>query len=89
MAAKHFNWKLFIVIVLSLVVLGATATGLRSYQKTIRVTEALQLGQEAHKEGRWLEAAQYLGQYISVHRAEVPVVLMYADAQLNRQPVSA
>lgn len=86
MAKRYFNWKLAIVLLLGLVVLGATAVGLRWWQRSRRAEDALPRGREAYKQQRWEEAATYLGRYLAISRGDVGVLLKYADALLNIRP---
>ena len=87
MAKRYFNWKLIIVLLIGLVVLGMTAYGLRQWQKSRRVEQGLVLGNKAYSEHKWEEAAKNLGRYLSVAGNDVPVLLKYAEAQLNIRPV--
>jgi len=86
MAKRYFNWKLAIVLVLGFVVLGATAVGLRQWQRSRRAVNALPAGLEAYKQQRWEKAASNLGRYLAVNRGDVNALLKYADAQLNIRP---
>jgi len=87
MPRRYFNWKLAIVLVLGLVVLGVSAFGLRRFQRTGRAEKGLELGNKAYNEHRWEQAAQNLGRHLAVEREDVPVLLKYADAQLKIRPV--
>ena len=86
MPGRYFNWKLAIVLVMGLVVLGATTFGLRQWRRTNRAERGLVLGNEAYDEHRWEEAAENLGRYIAMEREDVPVLLKYADAHLKIRP---
>jgi len=86
MAKRYFNWKLAIVLLMGFVVLGATAVGLRRWQKSRRAENALPAGLEAYSQQRWEEAASNLGRYLGVNRGDVNVLLKYAEAQLNIRP---
>jgi len=86
MPGRYFNWKLAIVLVISLVVLGVSAFGLRKWRRTNRVEQDFILGNKAYNEHRWEEAAEYLGSYIALERDDVPILLKYADAQLKIRP---
>jgi len=86
MPGRYFNWKLAIVLVISLVVLGVSAFGLRKWRRTNRVEQDFILGNKAYNEHRWEEAAQYLGSYIALERDDVAILLKYADAQLKIRP---
>jgi predicted Zn-dependent protease len=84
---KYFNWKLAVVLVIGFVVLGVTAYGLRQWQRGRRADRGLVLGNKAYNEHKWEEAARNLGRYLAVARDDVPVLLKYADAQLNIRPL--
>ena len=87
MPGRYFNWKLAIVLVIGLVVLAATAFGLRQWQRTNRAEQGLSLGNKAYEEERWEEAASQLGRYISIQRENVEALLKYAQANLNIRPL--
>ncbi|MCJ7676032.1 MAG: tetratricopeptide repeat protein, partial [Sedimentisphaerales bacterium] len=89
MAKRYFNWKLAIVLLMGVVVLGVTAVGLRKWQRSRRAEHALPTGLEAYKEQRWEEAASNLGRYLGLNRGDVNVLLKYAEAQLNIRPRKA
>jgi tetratricopeptide (TPR) repeat protein len=86
MPKRYFNWKLAIVLLIGLVVLGVTAFGLRRWQKRGRAEEGLALGNKAYDEHRWEEAASNLGRYLGVNQNDVPILLKYADAHLKIRP---
>jgi len=86
MPRRYFNWKLAIVLVISLVVLGISAFGLRRWRRTNRAEQDFTLGNKAYNEHRWEDAAEYLGSYIALERDDVPIMLKYADAQLKIKP---
>lgn len=86
MHGRYFNWKLAIVLVMGVVVLGATAFGLRQWRRTSRAEQGLILGNAAYEEHRWEEAAENLGRHIAVEQNDVPSLLKYADAQLKIRP---
>jgi cellulose synthase operon protein C len=87
MARRYFNWKLVIILLIGLVVLGVTAFGLRHWQRSRRADQGLILGNRAYDEHNWKEAAENLGRYIAVVQDDVPALLKYADAQLNIRPL--
>jgi len=87
MARRHFNWKLLIVLVIAIAILGVTAFALRKWQRSHRAYAGLELGNKAYDEGVWEEAAKNLGRYLAVERDDVPALLKYADAQLNIRPL--
>jgi len=86
MPGRYFNWKLAIVLVISLVVLGVSAFGLRQWRRSNRAEKDLILGDKAYDEKRWEDAALHLGSYIALERADVSALLKYADAQLKIRP---
>ena len=86
MAKRYFNWKLAIVLLLTVGVLGATFVGLRLWHRANRAEVGLEKGEQAMKEGRWEDAASHLGSYISVNQDDVDLLLKYAEAHLNIRP---
>ena len=86
MPRMYFNWKLAFVLVISVVVVGATAFGLRKWQRSNRAVKSLELGIKAYDAQNWNDAAKHLGTYIAVEAEDVPILLKYAQAQLNRRP---
>jgi tetratricopeptide (TPR) repeat protein len=89
MAKRYFNWKLAVVLVIGLVVLGVASFALRQWQRSTRAERALILGQKAYDEDKWREAASDLGRYLALHQNDVPVLLKYADAQLKVRPTKS
>ncbi|MHC4603316.1 MAG: tetratricopeptide repeat protein [Planctomycetota bacterium] len=89
MPRRYFNWKLAIVLLIGLVVLGATAFGLRQWRRSTRAERGLDLGNKAYEEHRYEEAASQLGRYLAVERDDMPILLKYADAQLNIRPLKS
>lgn len=87
MPRRYFNWKLAIVLLIGLVVLGAIAFGLRQWRRSSRAERGLILGNKAYNEHRYEEAASQWGRYLSVERTDVPILLKYADAHLNIRPL--
>ncbi|HUW19276.1 MAG TPA: tetratricopeptide repeat protein [Sedimentisphaerales bacterium] len=87
MKRRYFNWKLASVLVIGFFVLAVTAYGLRQWQKDRRAERGLVLGNKAYEEHRWEDAARYLGRYLAAVQDDVPVLLKYADAQLNIRPL--
>ncbi len=87
MARRYFNWKLALVLLLGLLVLGATGYGVRQWQRGRRAEQGLLLGNKAYDENRWEEAAKQLGRYLGVVQDDVPAMLKYAEAQLNIRPL--
>jgi len=86
MPRRYFNWKLAIVLVIGIGVLGVTAFGLRRWQRTNRAEQGLVLGNKAYDEQKWEQAATNLGRHLTVEPDDVPVLLKYADAQLKIRP---
>ncbi|MCK5269822.1 MAG: tetratricopeptide repeat protein, partial [Sedimentisphaerales bacterium] len=86
MAKRYFNWKLAIVLILTVGVLGVTFVGVRLWHRANRAEIGLEEGELAIKEGRWEDAARHLGSYISVTQDDVDILLKYAEAHLNIRP---
>lgn len=86
MARRYFDWKLVIVLVTGFIVLGATAAGLRQWQRGRRAEYGLEAGLKAYDSQRWEEAATNLGRHLAVEQDDVPILLKYADAQLRIWP---
>jgi len=87
MTGRYFNWKLVIVLLMGLVVLGTTAFVLRQWQRSRRAEQGLVLGNIAYDEHKWEEAANQLGRHLGVVQDDVPALLKYAEAQLNIRPL--
>ncbi len=87
MPRRYFNWKLAIVLLLSLIVLGVTTFGLRKWRKMNSAENALAKGNQAYSEPNWQDAASYFGRYLAVVQNDVPVLMKYAEAQLNIRPM--
>jgi tetratricopeptide (TPR) repeat protein len=86
MARLKVNWKFLIVIVLLLVVMGLTVIGLRGWNRTYRAKMGLTQGNAAFEQKKWNDAAQFFGQYLSVHSEDTAILLKYAQSQLNVTP---
>ena len=86
MPRRYFNWKLAIVLVIGISVLGVTALGLRRWQRTNRAEQGLVLGNKAYDEQKWEQAAANLGRHLAVEPDDVPALLKYAEAQLKIRP---
>ena len=86
MPRRYFNWKLAIVLVIGICVLGVTAFGLRQWQRANRAEQGLVLGNKAYDEQKWEQAAANLGRYLAVEQNDVPALLKYAEAQLKIRP---
>jgi tetratricopeptide (TPR) repeat protein len=89
MATRYFNWRLALILVIGAVVLVGTAYALHRWQKNTRADQALPLGERAYAQQDWEEAATQLGRYLAVNTDNVEVLLKYAEAQMNRRPVTA
>ena len=89
MPRRYFNWKLAIVLVIGIVVLGVTAFGLRQWRRSSRAERGLILGNKAYNEHRYEEAVPQLGRYLAVERTNVPILLKYADSHLNIRPLKS
>jgi len=87
MPGRYFNWKLAIVLFMSVVILGVSAFGLRQWRRSNRAEKGLILGNKAYDEQRWEDAAEHLGSYIALEQGDVSAILKYADAQLKIRPV--
>ena len=87
MAKRYFNWKLAIVLIISMAVLGVTAFGLRQWQRTNRADQGLILGNKAFDEQKWKEAAENLGRYLAIEQNDFPVLMKYAEALLKIRPL--
>jgi tetratricopeptide (TPR) repeat protein len=86
MPKRYFNWKLAIVLVIGIVVLGVTAFGLRQWQRTKRADRGLILGNKAYQQQDWDEAAKQLGRYLAVQQNDVPILMKYANSLLKIRP---
>ena len=89
MPARYFNWKLATVLLLSLAILGGGAFGLRQWHKSDRTEQGLVRGTEAYDAGRWEEAVEQLGYYVSAQQQDVSALLKYAEACMNIRPVKS
>ncbi len=87
MSARYFNWKLAIVLVITVCVLGVGAFWVRQIRKADRAERGLRLGNKAYQEHRWTEAADHLGAYLAVEQKDISALLKYADAHLNVRPI--
>jgi len=83
----YFNWKLVVVLLIAIFAVAVTAYSLRQWQRGRRAQKGLVLGNKAFEENHFQQAAKYLGQYISLVRDDVPVLIRYAQAQLNIRPL--
>ena len=87
MPRRYFNWKLAVVLLMGLVILGVTAFGLRQWRRSNRAGRGLEAGLKAYDENNWQDAAHNLGSYLAVERDDVPILLKYADAHLHIRPL--
>ena len=89
MAKRYFNWKLAIVLIIGLVIVAATAYGLRQWRRTNRADNALETGNKAYEQKKWQEAAENLGRYISINSNDISALLKYGNSQLNIRPLKS
>ncbi|HNS20218.1 MAG TPA: tetratricopeptide repeat protein [Sedimentisphaerales bacterium] len=88
MAKRYFNWKLAIVLVVAALVFAAAAVVLHRWQKNARAGQSLPQAQKAYEERRWDQAAELFGRYLGVDGQNREVLLKYAEAQINRRPIT-
>jgi tetratricopeptide (TPR) repeat protein len=88
MAARYFNWKLAIVLLVGVVVFAGAAFALREWRRSARAEEAQPLGNIAYERQDWDEAAAQFGRYLAVNGDDWEVLLKYAEAQLKRRPLT-
>ena len=50
---RYFNWKLAVVLIISLFVLGVGAFSLRQWHKSNRSQQGLVRGSKAYEQGQW------------------------------------
>ena len=89
MATRYFNWKLATVLVVALGVFSVAAYALHRWQVSTRAVQALPLGDAAYAGQDYDEAAIQYGKYVAVNMDDIEVLLKYADAQLQRRPVTS
>lgn len=82
----RINWKPLIVILLALTTIAVTGVSLRQYHRNKRSAIGYTEGLKAFEEGRWQDAAVYLGQYLSIHQQDVSILLKYAQSNIRIQP---
>jgi len=87
MSRRYFNWKLAVVLLIGLFIIGIAAYTLRQWQRGRRADMGLLRGNEAYSRKDWAEAAKHMGRHIAVRGNDVPVLLKYADAQLKIRPL--
>ena len=88
MAKRYFNWSLAIVLVVAVIVFAGAVFALHRWQRSSKAGQALPLGNEAYAQRNWDQAATQLGRYLAVNGSDVDALLKYAEAQLNRRPVT-
>ena len=86
MARVRINWKLIIVLIIAVVVLGAAAFGLRQWNRSQRSAKGLTDGLAAYEAKQWDLAANSLGKYLAVAGNDAEILNKYAEAQLKRRP---
>lgn len=86
MAKARVNWKLIIVLLIAVIIVGVTAVGLRKWFRARTLKGGYVLGKQAYEEKDWDAAAQKLGNYLSVQKDDVEILMLYADAQTKRRP---
>ena len=57
-------------------------------RRRTKAEQALPRGQTAFEAKQWDEAADQLGRYLAVNNQDVTVLIQYAEAQLNRRPIT-
>lgn len=82
----RINWKLLIVIVLAVTAVAVTGVLLRRYHRDKRAATGYALGLAAYHEGRWQDAAVYLGQYIAIRQDDIEILLKYARSNARIEP---
>jgi len=86
MGTRYFNWKLAIVLMVALAIFVGAAVTLHRWQRVNRAVQSLPLGEEAYARQDWDQAADQLGNYLTINRDDVERLVKYADAQLKRRP---
>ncbi|MHC4299296.1 MAG: tetratricopeptide repeat protein, partial [Planctomycetota bacterium] len=89
MSARYFNWKLAIVLVIGVAVLGVGAFSLRQWRVADKADRGLELGNKAYDEHRWEDAAENFGDYLAVEQDDTSVLLKYAESQLKIRPTKS
>lgn len=87
MARLKINWTFLIVILLSVLMMGLTVYGLRSWNRTYRAKVGFEQGCAAFEQKQWDKAVQYFGQYLSIHPTDTPTLLKYTHALMNIRPL--
>ena len=77
-----------VIVVAAMALVGAGLYGLRNYRKKEAVKKALASGLAAYEAREYTKAAGDLGRYLAGNAQDIPVLLKYANAQMNRRPQS-
>ncbi len=88
---NRVNWKLILVVLISFIIFGVTAIVLRKLNRSNKAQVGLEKGTQAFEEGRWDQAAEFLGHYITKapdNIEKIPILMNYAESQMNRIPIS-
>lgn len=88
MTKLRINYKLIIVLIIGLAILAGSAIGLRKWFQTQTISTGYSQGKAAYQKQQWDEAATQLGNYLAVRKDDAEILMMYADAQLKRRPIS-
>ena len=86
MATRYFNWKLATVLMVAAAIFIVAVYTLHRWQRVNRAVQSRPSGEAAYARQDWDEAAMQLGNFLTVHRDDVEVLVKYADAQLKRRP---
>ena len=85
----RINWKLLLIVVAALVVLGAGLVVARYVRKEIIASRGLAAGQAGFQKGDWKEAATNLRDYLERFPDNPEVLGQYAQANLLVRPLDA
>lgn len=89
------RFKLLLLILVGVLVIGAGAFGIRQWQRSRQIDEALREGQAAYEREDWAEAVRQLGRYVGRHSDSVDdpkiaiVCKQFSDALLSKQPLES
>lgn len=86
----RINWGFLVVVVFALTAGTLTVGGLWYWNKHLRAQRGLQRGLAAFENKQWDLAAVHLGNYLAAiqPRQDTAILLKYAEAQMNRRPLS-
>ncbi|HOK67761.1 MAG TPA: tetratricopeptide repeat protein, partial [Anaerohalosphaeraceae bacterium] len=86
----RINWVFLGVVGLALTAGALTVAGLWYWNKHVRAERGLQRGLAAFENKQWDSAAVHLGNYLAAiqPRQDPAVLLKYAEAQMNRRPLT-